>query len=52
MEQVMILNSDKKIKAINLCDKLVDLEITFTFCKVGVQYTVCVAEKDVKAALS
>lgn len=48
---VMILNTDKVIKAVNLCDRLVWEDITYTFEKVVDCYTVTVAEKDVPKAL-
>lgn len=48
---VMILNTSTKIKAVNLCDRLVEYEVNFTFAVVGAQYTVQVEEKDVNFAL-
>ena len=50
-DPVMILNTDRKIKAINLCDWLVDIEVAHLFEVVGSQYCVTVAEADVKVAM-
>lgn len=49
---VMILNTDKKLKAVNLCDRLVELQIPHLFDVVGIQFVVVVKESDVKAALN
>lgn len=49
---VMLLNTDKQIKAAILCDRLVWAGIMFAFEVVGVQYTVTVAESDVAKALT
>lgn len=48
---VMILNSEHQRKAAILCDRLVWSGIAFRFEQVGAQFTVTVAESDVKAAL-
>lgn len=50
-EPVLILNRPEKIKARNLCDRLVELEIAFSFERMGDLYLVYVAKSDVKAAL-
>lgn len=49
---VMILNTDKQIKAAILCDALVWSGIGFQFEVVGIQYCVTVKESDVSQALS
>lgn len=48
---VTILNSEHLNKATALAERLVWLGITFNFSLVGSQYTVTVAEADVKVAL-
>lgn len=50
--QVMILNTDKQLKAAILTDKLVWSGIAFQFEQVGIQYTITVAETDVNQALT
>lgn len=48
---VMILNSDKHLKAANLCDRLTWQGIAHRYELVGVCHCVSVAESDVKVAL-
>lgn len=48
---VMILNTDKQVKAAILCDRLTWQGIAHSYELVGVCHCVSVAESDVKAAL-
>lgn len=50
-EPVLILNTDKKIKAANLCDRLLWDSINFNFESMGDLFCVYVAKIDVKRAL-
>ena len=48
---VMIVNSDKQLKAVIVCDKLMGAGIAFRFEMVGAQYCVHVARADVRQAI-